>query len=132
YSCKKENAGHMARDCPNKARSSHQYPRVMSVNDIRIALNDDSPQFHTRIHDYEVSILIDSGAQGNFISDSLIHKFPDHRTKADPMTLHYANGTRYLSTIQAKDLPISVEGYEDRITFRAAYLPNHDLILGRP
>src|SRR5262249_50492067 len=79
-----------------------------------------------------VSILIDSGAEGNFMSDRLKTYFKNYLTPAPPLQLTFANGTIYVSDLQASKVPISVQDYKAHISFRLAALPHLDLIVGRP
>jgi hypothetical protein len=84
------------------------------------------------------SALLDSGAQGNFISPRIINKdeIPWHQ-KEDPYRLSTVEGTEVgygngVIDMETDHLPVSIQGHETSMTLDITDTAQHELILGLP
>ena len=84
------------------------------------------------------SALLDSGAQGNFISPSIINRdeIPWHQ-KEDPYRLSTVEGTEVgygngVIDMETDHLPVSIQGHATSMTLDITDTAHHELILGLP
>ena len=79
-----------------------------------------------------ISILIDSGAMGNFISQQAADHFSFSLISVPSIPIVFANGARGVCNKAASAAYLRFQDHEERIDLRVVSLPNHDIILGKP
>jgi hypothetical protein len=79
-----------------------------------------------------ISILIDSGATGNFISQQAVDHFSFSIDSVPSISIVFANGAKGVCNKAATAAYLRFQEHEERINLRVVSLPKHDIILGKP
>src|SRR4051812_12800346 len=79
-----------------------------------------------------VSILIDSGSMGNFVSQQAVARFSFALHDISPVPIHFANGTFDESNKTLVAAYLKFPSHEENLNLRVVSLPHHDIILGKP
>jgi hypothetical protein len=79
-----------------------------------------------------ISILIDSGAMGNFISQQAADHFSFSLKSVPSIPIVFANGAKGVCNKAATAAYLRFQDHEERIDLRVVSLPHHDIILGKP
>lgn len=79
-----------------------------------------------------MSILIDSGAMGNFISQQAADHFSFSLKSVPSIPIVFANGAKGVCNKAATAAYLCFQDHEERIDLRVVSLPHHDIILGKP
>ena len=81
----------------------------------------------------DVKILIDTGAQSNYVDSKLVAAAKLHSTPLDvKVPIALADGSIRSITSQAVDVPIQIGKYVDYITCDILDIAQYDVILGTP
>src|SRR3954447_21463224 len=85
-----------------------------------------------KINHAPVSIMIDSGSMGDFISQQCVERFGlgVHDVEATP--IRFVNGSLGESNKMILAACLKLPAHEENINLRVVSLPNHDIILGLP
>ena len=85
-----------------------------------------------KINHAPVSIMIDSGSMGDFISQQCVERFglAVHDVEATP--IRFGNGSLGESNKMILAACLKLPAHEENINLRVVSLPNHDIILGIP
>jgi hypothetical protein len=150
YNC--QGLGHFARDCkfPRKAGSRTKALHVVDEEEQVNVLDSDQVnpadmelmfaevntsllKFAGKAHNQNVSVLVDGGATGNFISEEIIQRLPEAKIyDYEGPNVVLANGTKQQLT-QMAFVRLKVGMYQDTLRFEIMSLgPTCDLILGKP
>src|SRR6266478_9222840 len=93
---------------------------------------------HVKLHGRQITAMIDSGAQGNFISPRTVneHRIP-WKAKKQPYKLRTAEGELFsygggTIDLETDQLEIELHHHYERITFDLMDLAGHEIILGIP
>jgi hypothetical protein len=90
-------------------------------------------EFWGQINGVGGKILIDTGAQSNFIDTDFVERSAQCRSPTPrASTVHMADGRDYPVEFVIKDAVIQVNEYVDRITLDEIPLSSYDVILGEP
>ena len=85
-----------------------------------------------RLKDENITILIDNGSTGNFISASLATKLKLKTTTVDPIIVNMANGSTETQDKATYRVPLEIGPYCGKVDFSLLSLPEYDIILGQP
>jgi hypothetical protein len=90
-------------------------------------------EFWGQINGRQAKILIDTGAQSNFIDSNFAHAFELSTTSTPhPTTVHMADGTTHTVDTCLNHATIQINQYEDHVTLDVLPLSAYDVILGEP
>jgi hypothetical protein len=85
------------------------------------------------ISSHPVTILIDSGSTGNFISNQLVDLQRINTQQANrPTEVTLADGSKQLTNRIARNVNVKIKGYEEQIDLMVLTLNGYDAILGMP
>ena len=85
-----------------------------------------------KIKNETVNVLIDSGATSNFISQQLAdHLKVITSPREAAMLVEVADGGTQRVTHTAKNLPISIESYQDALNFEIIGMPGPSIVFGK-
>src|SRR4051794_32821093 len=79
-----------------------------------------------------VSILIDSGSMGNFVSQQAVARFSFALHDISPVPIRFANGTIDESNKTLIAACLKFPHHEENLNLRVVSLPHQDIILGKP
>jgi hypothetical protein len=101
-----------------------------------VAAGDYSQQllvFKGIINDCPARILVDSGANGMFISSDYVNR-NDLITSslAHAMRIRMANGAVQTTNLQVSDVDVRVQSYRDTLSFTVTPIKGYDAIFGKP
>lgn len=117
-------------DCPNHEQ------RTICMTDKAYYANHLA--FTTQVNRQPVSVLLDSGATGNFITPDCVNRTAlSTRLKEEPYRLTTVDGSPVAiggGTVRTEvaNVSITIEGYQDTLTLDVMPLRRHDVILGIP
>src|SRR5271170_295175 len=155
YYCRKEQAGHMSMDCPERAahdaRKSAYEARKQELNYLSSRDEDESDfvdaypsssvippiVIPAKVDDTKVQALVDTGGSSNFISQKVVQRTSIQTSPTSPSLLHQAlslKPTRITEQVVAKqvDLPSQEISVQQPTIFKVAPSVTHDVILGMP
>jgi hypothetical protein len=125
---------------PAKATSEAPQEPAASASSIHalcsVAAGDYSQQllvFKGMINDCPARILVDSGANGMFISSDYVNR-NDLITSslAHAMRIRMANGAVQTTNLQVSHVDVRVQGYRDTLSFTVTPIKGYDVIFGKP
>jgi len=76
--------------------------------------------------------LLDSGAMGNFISESLVEQLSLTRQPRERIPLHNVQGIKIGEIVHQVTISIKIGTHEEQLILNVANIGNHALILGLP
>jgi Retroviral aspartyl protease len=79
-----------------------------------------------------ISILIDSGATGNFISQQAVDHFSFSIDSVPSISIVFANGAKGVCNKAATAAYLCFQDHEEKINLWVVSLPKHDIIFGKP
>ena len=153
FYCRKEHAGHMSMDCPERiaaeARKEARIKQELNYLSGRDEDESDSIDAYSpssiippvvlpvQIDDTKVRALVDSGGSSNFISKKIIQCTRIQTSPTTPLLLHQALSLKpacITEQVVAKrvDLPSQEICIRQPTIFKVAPLATHDAILGMP
>lgn len=88
--------------------------------------------FNARLENRPVTVLIDGGSAGNFVSENVIQKFKLTKIlKQEPDTITLPDGRCYPCSHQIMGT-LEIGNHEEDLVFNIAPIEHHDIILGKP
>ena len=102
---------------------------ISSVNEV---FSRNPLTFKGTLNHAPVTILIDSGAMGNFVSQQAADHFSFALHHVSNIPIVFTNGATGTCNKAASAAYLCFENHEEHIDLRVVSLPNHDIILGKP
>jgi hypothetical protein len=112
-----------------RSSNHHQDQEPLTLNLVN-STSEDLLVFRGRLGRQQVEILLDSGARGNFIRDTLATTLGLETTKNSDRKIILADGATYIGRKIAR-VPLATGTYHDRMDFISAPI-TYDVILGLP
>src|SRR5262249_23252220 len=89
-------------------------------------------RFQGQVKGHSISVLIDSGATGNYIRSSLVKGLKIlTEPLEEPYDVNIADGTTYNVKRRAIKLPVNIDGNDMKLSLNLLALKGHDIILGK-
>ena len=90
-------------------------------------------QYPALVFGHPLSVLVDSGALGNFVSEKVVMALSLKTRNVPSETLYFANGSSQICQKEAANIPVYIAGnYMEYLDLHVVDLPYHDIILGKP
>ena len=109
-----------------------------ALRNVQTTQNNEQLEVSIRVGKVQLRALIDSGAQGNFVSPKIVNRYRiPWKRKTRPYPLNMADGqpTSYrqgMVDMRTEILQVTVEGKTEFMTFDLTDISSHEVILGMP
>ncbi|KAL1914417.1 uncharacterized protein VTP21DRAFT_8935 [Calcarisporiella thermophila] len=90
------------------------------------------PYFAGTLNSNNIIVFVGTGLGSNFISKHIVDAYQLETSTIDPVTLDFGLGGTGICTQYAKDVPIKIGNYQEKLNFYVADIGPGDVFLGTP